>query len=157
MTTYIEGVDFSNWKNNRVIEMMVTSSGSQASGAVAPVWKIAMSRGYYLVGGTLVAQDADVAAFDIKFVAGPAYTEPPVLAVGQSCKAAIVGVTNGWCAVYGTPATTGAELVPNDTEIRAALVGYGYSSTYVRIGNVTINRTGDTTVTNAWSNLWKDV
>jgi hypothetical protein len=72
---------------------------------------------------------------------------------GASCIAAIVAKnvsgTVTVVAVKGTPATTGSQRAPTDAEIQAAV---GASNPWVKIGECTLNRTGDTTVTETQDN-----
>lgn len=71
---------------------------------------------------------------------------------GQSCIAAIVVDYNGgsptFAAVKGAAATTGQQVAPTDAEITTAL-GDSY---WVKLAHCTINRTGDTTVTQSQDN-----
>ena len=75
-----------------------------------------------------------------------------LVADGESCIAAIVVDYNGgsptFAAIKGAAATTGEEVAPTDAEITTAL-GDGY---WVRLAHCTINRTGDTTVTQSQDN-----
>lgn len=76
-----------------------------------------------------------------------------LMATGQSTVYAVVlqtGAANAtapaFLAIPGTPATTGAQLAPTRAEIEEA-VGH---ANYVIVGDVTVNRTGDTTVTESF-------
>lgn len=70
------------------------------------------------------------------------------LTSGKSCIAAIVckNVTGTitMVAVKGTPATTGSQVAPTSAEIQAAV---GAGNHWAKVMECTLNRTGDTTVT----------
>lgn len=67
---------------------------------------------------------------------------------GKSIVAAVVAKnvagTVSMDKVLGTPATTGSEVAPTDAEIQTAV---GASNKWAKICECTLNRTGDTTVT----------
>lgn len=154
-------VALESWKNNRVVSGMLIKDGtspasSQASGAVAPVVKANRTSGQLIVNGMPFSIVSDA-------VSG-AVSDPPVLGVGQSAKAVFVGVSmpafqlSAGTWIWGTPATSGQEVVPTPAEIRAALAtnpNYD-SSTFVRVNSLTIARTGDTTITFTADNNWRD-
>lgn len=173
MATTIEGVDFSaqitrllaleTWRNNRVegfLSSPPTTASTQASGAVAPAWRVNRAPGVARHAGDLSAKpvgSSNLTDFDVTAAAGVG-----ALAIGQSVIVCLV-----WCHIYagtisiktvkGTPATTGQQLAPTDTQIRTVIAGFYPSDTsYVRESKLTLNRTGDTTVTQSQDNTWRD-
>jgi hypothetical protein len=56
--------------------------------------------------------------------------------------------------VKGTPDTTGTQVAPTDAEIQTAV---GAGNDWVKIAECTLNRTGDTTVTESQDNTGRPV
>jgi hypothetical protein len=78
---------------------------------------------------------------------------------GESAIAALVlkvaaDGTASLVAVAGAAATTGSQVAPTDAAIQTA-VGAGLS--WLKLGETTLNRTGDTTVTQTYDNTKRDV
>jgi hypothetical protein len=167
----LRGLDY--WRNNRVIEGFgfgtPTTPSTQGSGAVAATWLVNRYRGSIIVNGFHFG-------FPLDLVDTPAHTQgantPPVLAVGQSVISVVVGLAipqynlAGLLSVYGAPATTGTQVVPTDAQIAAKVAspgfglpdGYFWTGGWIKVSKLTLNRTGDTTVTQNFDNsAWKDV
>jgi hypothetical protein len=156
--------DLDYWQKNRVVDGLIfsapTSASTQASGAVPAVWRVDKSTGLVLVDG-LVNQDPGAISLNIDGEYGVAL---PALGVGQSIVATYLFVIFGNAEVWGsqivlgTPATTASVLPPTNAEINAALIALGANDPhYIRIAKLTLNRTGDTTVTQSQDNTWRDV
>jgi hypothetical protein len=144
------------WRLKRVIYGMAygtpLAASTQATGAVKPVWRVGgHSEGSFIVGGTIKSYVSSTS--DVTIPTG----DVAVLAEGQSMVVAAVGTTGGRHYVPGTPATTGSELPPTAAQIVAWLVANSKPTTYVRLSKFTINRTGDTTVTQSQDNTARDV
>jgi len=138
-------------QRNRVVTGLLaaapTSASTQGSGATATAWNINYSAGVVVVGG--VALDV-VAAADYSVHAATQYTG---LTNGNSAIVALVAKnvsgTVTIVTVNGTAATTGSQVAPTDTEIQASV---GAANSWVKIAELTINRTADTTVTQSQDN-----
>jgi hypothetical protein len=154
-------------RQNRVLTGLLasapTSASTQASGAVAPVWRINSSVGVVCVNdgdmGEIAAQvDGVIGNLD----AAPS----PILSVGQSVIATLICIKNiGWIPalayLVGVPAVTGQQVALTDSQIlsrvRGAFGGAAYEPTFIKIAKLTLNRTGNTTVTQTQDNTWRDV
>jgi hypothetical protein len=127
-----------------------TTPSSQLTASGNTTWNVNISALLALVGGALgdLAAQTDLAIHSASWLTG--------LTSGKSCVAAIVlkNVTGTvtCVAVKGTPATTGSQVAPSDTVIQAA-VGAGVP--WIVIGYSTLNRTGDTAVTEAEDNSYR--
>lgn len=116
-----------------------TTASTQASGAAETQWRVDVPRCVAVtsVGTIDVAAEADHVVHDT--------TE--LVTNGQSCVAAVVADFNLGTPIFssikGTAATTGQQTAPSDSAIDTAL---GHSN-WARLADCTINRTGDTTVT----------
>jgi hypothetical protein len=156
------------WKRNRILSGLLvtdpTTPSSQETGAVSAVFNINITEGYGIAAGLISDQEyAGTTDVDVE----QSYTAVPVLEVGQSVVLAVIlraeiGEEPGSSvnAVFGTPATTGSQVPPTDDEIKYALENDEFltlSPEYARIALVTLNRTGDTTVTQSADNTWRDV
>ena len=121
-----------------------TTGSTQGSGAAgATDWNVNIEAGIVVVGG--VAKDFAAQA-DYNVHTGSVY--PGLTAASKSAIAAIVcknvSGTVTMVVVEGTVATTGSQVAPTDAEIQAAV---GAGNAWVKIAEVTINRTADTAVT----------
>jgi hypothetical protein len=124
-----------------------TTPSSQLTGTGNTTWNVNHSLVEALVEGVL----AELAAGDDLAIHSGSYLTG--FANGTSCVAALVvkndSGTLSVASVKGTPATTGSQKPPTDAEIQTAL-GAGVS--WIRLADLTINRTGDTTVTESQNN-----
>lgn len=125
------------------------STGSaQLTGTGNTTWNVNIAAYECIVGGVkkVFAAQADFSIHAASFLAG--------LVNGASCIAAIVAKnvsgTVTTVAVKGTPATTGAQVAPTDAQIQTAL---GATIPWVKVGECTLNRTGDTAVTETQDNV----
>jgi len=124
-----------------------TTPSAQATGVGNTTWSANIAAFVCKVGGLghQFAAAVDFAIHAGSFLAG--------FINGASCIAAIVAKnvagTITTVAVKGTPATTGTQVAPTDAEIQAAL---GATVPWVKVGECTLNRTGDTTVTESQDN-----
>lgn len=155
------------WRNNRVVSGInytaPTTPAAQPSGANPASWRYNLVGGLFVLSGTTKAHLMGSPSYADLSVCDPAGGSPnsPILAVGQSVITVFVGATYsssviGITSVVGTPATTGQQVVPTDAEILVGLTGRGYSAPYIRVAKLTLNRTGDTTVTQSQDNTWRD-
>jgi hypothetical protein len=172
-----------DWRRNRIMGSYdfraPAAPSTQTSGAVAPVWRIAEVKSQIVVNGVLsgaayaafpwVAANPSALSTGAEFVVGSDYCWPrfipPILSIGQSVVCAIVAVSfwldtthdadSLW--IMGTPATTGQEQVPSDASIKAFMVEDGDDPGYIRIAKITLNRTGDTALSQFIDNTWRDV
>jgi hypothetical protein len=133
-------------ERNRIIQGAVvgdpTTPSAQLTGTGNTTWSYNISAGVVIVDGVALKIEpaADEAIHSGSFLTG--------LVSGASCIAAIVAKnvsgTVSVVAVKGTPATTGSEVAPTDSEIQTAV---GAGNEWVKLAECTLNRTGDTTVT----------
>ena len=139
------------WFRNRVLEGRATAPttpSSQLTGTGNTTWNTDHTALHLLIDGAeyVVAAGADVAVHSGSFLTG--------LVDGASCIAALVVEVEAGAAnvllVVGTPATTGSQVQPDEAAFAAALSTAGNKG--IRVGNVQLNRTGDTTVTEAQDN-----
>lgn len=123
-----------------------TTASDQATGTGAVDWNANISAGIVSVGG-VIREFAAVADFDVY------HDTSQLMADGKSAIAAIVAKnvagTITCVSVVGTPATTGAQVAPTDAVITAAV---GAANSWVKLAEVTLNRTGDKTVTQSEDN-----
>lgn len=137
--------------NNRVITgMMVgapSTASTQATGTGASDFNVNIAAGILAVDGHPI-EFAAQADFDLAS-AGAA-----LMASGQSILVDIVAyrsVADGVIrlrGIRGAAATTGSQVAPTDAEIDAKI-----EAPWWRLARVTVNRTGDTTVTQSYSNV----
>lgn len=124
-----------------------TTPSSQLTGTGNTTWNVDHSAVEGIVDGVF---GSGAAATDLAVHSGSFLTG---LVNGASCIAAIVlkndSGTISVDAVVGTPATTGEQKAPTDGEIQTAL---GAGVAWIRLFESTLNRTGDTTVTEAQNN-----
>ncbi len=128
-----------------------TTSSTQATGATGiTAWRVDIGAGRAMVDGVAFADDA-TADFVI-------HSGTVLVVNGKSCVAAIIAKnvdgTVSIVAVKGAAALTGAQVAPTDTEIKAAI---GPTVPWIKLAECTINRTGDTTVTQTQDNSLADV
>jgi hypothetical protein len=121
-----------------------TTPSSQITGSGNTTWNVNISHLLACVDGHF--QEV-LAAADVAIHSGS-----KLLDSGQSCIAAIVAkyasATISIVAVKGAAATTGAQVAPTDGEINT-----GVSSVpWVKLAEITLNRTADTTVTQSQDN-----
>ena len=137
---------------NRVIEGMLvgvpTTASTQVTGTGAYDYNVNIATGLLAVDGTVKEYAAQV---DYDVGSGAVAN----LIVGQSMVYSIIAYkSRGDGAVYmksvpGAAATTGAQVAPTDAVIEA---GLATGTFWWRLADVTINRTGDTTVTQSQNN-----
>jgi hypothetical protein len=122
-----------------------TTGSSQLTGTGATTWNVNVAAGVVVVAG--VAKDLAAAA-DTSI-----HASTQLVTNGQSCIAALVAKnvsgTISVVAVKGSAATTGAQVAPTDAAIQTAV---GAGNAWVKLAECTINRTGDTTVTQSQDN-----
>lgn len=120
-----------------------TTGSSQLTGTGNTDWNVDVNSGLAEVNAVF-KEFATQADFDIH---SGSHVDAGFI-VGTSIVAAIVAKnvsgTVTMVAVKGAPATTGSEVPPTDAEIQAAV---GASNTWAKICECTLDRTGDTTVT----------
>lgn len=125
-----------------------TTGSTQATGAGASDFNVDITPGILAVNGK-VKEFAAQADFDLAS-AGSA-----IITNGQSIVVSIVAYQNvvsgaiGLRTFRGAAATTGSEEPISDADITA---GFGSNTVWYRLANVTVNRTGDTTVTQSHDN-----
>jgi len=121
-----------------------TSASTQGAGVGNTDWNVNLGQGFVTVDGVTKHYDAQ-ADYDVH--SGSLYTG---LVSGYSAVAAIVAKnvtgTVSMVVVKGAAAATGAQLPPTAAAIQAAV---GAGNKWVRICNLTLNRTGDATCTQA--------
>lgn len=135
--------------NNRVLSGLLsaapTTPSAQITGGGNTTWNINVAAGIAAAGGVLkeFAAQADLAI----------HSGSKLLDNGQSVIAALVvkNVTGTvtMVAVKGTVATTGSQVTPSASVIQAAV---GAGNDWIRIADLTLNRTADTTVTQSQDN-----
>jgi hypothetical protein len=127
-----------------------STGSSQLTGTGNTTWNIDVTELMAVVDGVAVEI---VAATDTAIHSGSYLTG---FANGTSCIAAVVlknvSGTITMDTVKGTPATTGSQVAPTDAEIQAAV---GASNEWIKLAEVTLNRTGDTTVTETQDNTFR--
>lgn len=124
-----------------------TTPSAQLTGTGNTTWSVDHTAVEGIVDGVL---GTGAAATDLAIHSGSFLTG---LVDGASCVAAVVlkndAGTISVDVVKGTPATTGSQKAPTDAEIQTAL---GAGVAWIRLAECTINRTGDTTVTESQDN-----
>lgn len=144
------GVEFAIFANYIIEGMLLsapTTSSTQTTGNGASDYNVDIAPGLLAVGST-VKEYAAQADFSLG-------TDSPEMVAGQSRVYDIVayrsvGDGNVYLKVFkGAAATTGQQQPPTDASIEASLAAGTY---WMRVGRVTVNRTGDTTVTQTQDN-----
>jgi hypothetical protein len=131
---------------------VATTPSAQLTGTGNTTWSADVEAIIAACGGVLkeIAVQADFAIHSGSYLAS--------FANGASCIAAIVlknvAGTVTMVAVKGAAATTGSQVAPTDAEIQTAV---GAGNAWVKVCEATINRTGDTTVTESWDNTLRPV
>ncbi|MCU0912952.1 MAG: hypothetical protein MUC88_00140 [Planctomycetes bacterium] len=129
-----------------------TTPSDQATGTGDTLWNINYALGQVVVDGVVKDIDAlaDFAIHSGSFLTG--------LTSGKSCRARIVAKnvagTITVVAVKGTPATTGSEKAPSDADVQAAV---GANNQWIELAQAVLNRTGDTSVTQAQYNQFRPI
>jgi hypothetical protein len=131
--------------SNGLVCLPPTSGSTQATGAGGAMdWQVDITAGFVVVNSVEQAF-AIQADFDVFSGASP-------IVDGNSIVGALVASEAAGSValevVLGASAVTGSEVAPTDAEITA---GVGHSR-WVKIAELTINRTGDTTVTQSQAN-----
>jgi hypothetical protein len=137
---------------NRIVGGMLagtpTTGSTQATGAAGVTdWNVNIAAGLVTVGG-VIQEFAAQADYDVH--SGSVYTG---LINGNSAIVALVAKnvagTVSLALVKGTAAVTGSQVAPTDAEIQASV---GAANSWIKIAELTINRTADTTVTQSEDN-----
>lgn len=138
-------VDRQNRVETGLLGSAPTTASTQLTGAGNTTWRVNISAGVVVVGG--VAKSIDAAADTV------IHSGSQLVTNGQSCIAALVAKnvsgTVSVVAVKGTAATTGSQVGPTDAAIQTAVVA---GNAWVKLAECTLNRTGDTTVTQSENN-----
>lgn len=128
-----------------------TTPSAQLTGAGATSWRVNVAALVGVVDAVTkeLAAQADVIVHDTT----------QYLTNGQSAIAAVVlkVAANGTASIVtakGAAATTGSEVAPDDAAIQTA-VGAGLP--WLKLGESTLNRTGDIAVTQTYDNTKRDV
>lgn len=142
--------------STRVVEGMragaPTTASTQATGSGTLAWRVNVAAGFLMVNGTAfdVGAQADFVVFN---------GATPV-ANGQSVAAVLIAKKDGTlAAVLGTAAATGSQQPPNPTQLQAAAGGndaHAKPLAWAQVAQLTLNRTGDTTVTQSQDNTKRD-
>jgi len=128
-----------------------TTPSTQATGTGATAWRVNVDESLAVID----AAEKNVAAqVDVVLHSATQY-----LVNGQSAIAAVVMkvAADGTASIVfavGAAATTGQQVAPTNAAIQTA-VGAGLS--WMKLGETTLNRTGDTTVTQTYDNSKRDV
>lgn len=122
-----------------------TSASTQATGAAGAMdWNVNVTEGFVVVNG-VEASFAVAADFDV-------FSDPSPIIDGNSIVGALVASeaagTTSLQVVNGASAASGTEVPPTPAEITTGVT----HSRWVKIAELTINRTGDTTVTQTQKN-----
>lgn len=122
-----------------------TNASTQATGASGALdWNVDISEGF-AVANAVEATFAVQADFDV-------FSDDSPVTDGQSIVGALVASeaagTTSLEVVNGAAATTGSQVAPTDAQITT---GVGHAR-WVKIAELTLNRTGDTTVTQSQKN-----
>lgn len=163
--------DLSYWRQNRVCSGLIfsapTTPSTQGPGAVMPTWRCNTTQGGFIINGTL-------AAFTLSDTYPPVGTDilqgdavsgyPPILGVGESVILSVIGadmIIGGIhypliMTIRGAVAATPIVQSATEAELNAAFSVYGSCAGYIRIAKLTLNRTGNTTVTQTQDNTWRD-
>lgn len=143
----LAGIAGSKAEGSGIVEGMYakdpTTGSSQASGTGNTDWNVDINAGLVEVNAVF-KEFATQADFDIH---SGSHVDAG-FTVGKSIVAAVVAKdvagTVSMDKVIGSPADTGSEVPPTDAEIQAAV---GAGNKWAKICECTLNRTGDTTVT----------
>lgn len=144
------GVEFQHFANRIVQGMMVltpTNASTQATGTGALDLNVDIELGILAVGSTVREYDAQA---DYALL-----NESGALVDGESLIMAIVAYkSRGDNTIYllnvkGAAAITGSQVAPTDAEIEVSFAADTY---WMKIAEVTVNRTGDTSVTQSQDN-----
>jgi hypothetical protein len=132
-----------------------STPSAQLTGTGNTDWNVNIDKGVVEVGGVRkeFAAQEDVNVHTGSFITG--------LVSGASVVAALVAKkvdgTISLASVLGTPATTDAQVAPTDAEIEAALTDLDADGdSWVRVADLTLNRTADTSVTQSEDNTVRD-
>lgn len=129
-----------------------TTGSSQLTGTGNTTWNVNLSAGVVVVGG--VALTLNVQA-DYSVHSGSYYTG---FANGSSAIATIIAKnvagTVSLAVVKGAAATTGSQVAPTDAECQTAA---GAGNAWVKVVELTLNRTADTTVTESQDNTKRPI
>lgn len=142
--TLINGIRSSNGVIDGSLVTTPTTPSAQTTGAAETDWNINIPATSCCVNGVAATISAanDYAVHDTT----------QLVTNGQSCVAAIIAVESGgslsFSHVKGSAATTGSQVAPTDAAITTA-VGH---ANWTKLAECTINRTGDTTVTQSQDN-----
>lgn len=127
-----------------------TTASAQLTGAGNTSWRVNVAAGVAKLGAA--AKDFTAQA---DFVM---HSGSQLMANGQSVAAALVvkdvAGTLSMVAVKGAAAATGSQKAPSDAAIQAAV---GAGNDWVKVCEMTLNRTGDTAVTQSQDNTKADL
>lgn len=142
------------YDRHHVVTGLEVSDGglSQGSGAgTALNFDVDVTAGHARVNGVDVLNTST--ATDVDSGAGISFgaTSGKSVVYGVVFNNGAGNATPGWKAVPGAVADTGSQVPPTDAQIEAA-VGH---ANWKRLADVTVNRTGDTTVTSSIDNAVK--
>lgn len=138
-----------NGAKNRVARGLLvaapTTASTQAAGTGATAWRVNVATGVVIVSG--IAKEFPAEADRVLNSGTQLVTN------GQSAVCAIVAKNVSGAVtlvnVMGAAAATGSQKAPDDVAIRAAV---GADNAWVKVAECTLNRTGDTTVTQSQDN-----
>lgn len=139
---------------NGLLSTAPTTASTQATGTGNTAWNVNVDKGVLYVGG----KEAELAATTDLHV----HSGSQLVTNGQSCEAALVCYLNAGnptlLAVKGAAAATGSQVAPTDAAISTAVdaAASGKNVDWVKVAHLTINRTGDTTVTQSQDNSVSD-
>jgi hypothetical protein len=145
------GVEYEVFGNRVITGMLVgvpTTASTQVTGAGASDFNVNIAAGI-LAAGNIVKEFAAQADYDLASAAAA------IIANGQSIVVSIIAYTSVADGVVrlrtirGTVATTGSQVAPTDAVIAASL---GTGTFWWKLADCTVNRTGDTTVTQSYNN-----
>lgn len=124
-----------------------TTPSTQATGAGNTLWNVDLPEYLAKLAGTAAEglAAADFAIVNSAVIAGFDSGDSVVAAIVLKNSSGTVSIDK----VVGTPAVTGNQVAPTDATIQAAL---GAGVKWVRLADCTLNRTGDTTVTQSQNN-----
>ncbi len=145
------GVEYEIFGNRVIVGMLVgtpTTASTQVTGAGASDFNVNIAAGILAVNG-VVKEYAAQADYDLASAAANIITN------GQSIVVAIVAFVSTadgvvrLRAIRGAAATTGSQVAPTDAAISAK---FGDGTFWFRLADCTVNRTGDTTLTQSYNN-----
>lgn len=142
----VEGYLFKNAVHGIFLDVP-TNASTQASGAGNGVYKFNRSAGVVVVDGTAlhVAAAADEACEADGDIMISTFSKVYLIIAWKHPDTGVVALKT----VPGTAVLTADVVPPTSAEVEAGLVA---NAVWVEIGKVTINRTGDTTVTQSQDN-----